>query len=367
MMKILFLIVLMLIPQSALCSDSLKLKKIKLPQSFSIELYATNIKGARAMTFSDDGTLFVGSKNGKVYAITKKRKVYKIDSGLLLPIGIDYFDKDLYVSDLTRIRKYINIMKNLKDPPAPIMINDTFPSDRHHGGKYVKIGPDRKIYVTIGAPCNVCLKEDNRYATITRMDLTGNNFEIYARGVRNSVGFDWHPLTGDLWFTDNGRDWMGDDSPPDELNRSWEKSQHFGFPFMHGEQIHDPDFWHKRPDVTFIPPAFELPAHIAPLGMRFYTGNMFPGYYKNGIFIAEHGSWNRSEKIGYRVSFISISDNKALSYSTFASGWLENESAWGRPVDVESGPDGALYVSDDRAGVIYRIYYSKEENGFKDR
>ena len=359
MIKKFILIMLVVFPQSVSCLDDLNLDKIKLPENFRIEIYASDITSARAMAFADNGTLFVGSKTGDLYAITKKRKSYKIDTGLRLPIGIDFYQDDLYVSDLTRIRKYKNILKNLGHPPAAITINDTFPGDKHHGGKFMKIGPDKKIYVTIGAPCNVCLREDERYATITRMDLNGDNFEIYARGVRNSVGFDWHPGTKELWFTDNGRDMLGDDIPPDELNRSESYGQHFGFPFIHGKQVRDPDYWREKPKIDFTPPAYELPAHVASLGMRFYTGDMFPDYYKNGIFIAEHGSWNRSEKIGYRVSFIKIRDNKAVSYEIFASGWLYNGSVSGRPVDVQTGPDGALYVSDDKADVIYRIYYDK--------
>lgn len=360
-MKKLFLIFFFLIPQSVSCSNSLSLDKIKLPENFRIETYATGIQSARAMDFAEDGTLFVGSKNGTVYAITKNKNVYKIDNGLKLPIGIDFYNNDLYVSDLSRIKKYKNILKNLKHPPTAIIINSTFPGQRHHGGKFIKIGPDKKLYVTIGAPCNVCLEKDERFATITRIDLNGKNFEVYARGVRNSVGFDWHPVTKELWFTDNGRDRMGDNKPPDELNRSHKKDQHYGFPFVHGKQIKDPKYWSENLKINFTPPEYELQAHVASLGMRFYTGNMFPDYYKNGIFISEHGSWNRSNKIGYRVSFIKIKDNKAVSYEIFASGWLENENAWGRPVDVAVAPDGALYISDDKANAIYRIYYDKKK------
>jgi glucose/arabinose dehydrogenase len=356
----LVLIILMLLPPSVSCSDSLLTERIKLPDNFRIEVYASDIQSARAMTFAEDGTLFAGSKNGNVYAITKSRDVYIVDKGLDLPIGIDYHNNDLYVSDLSKIRKYKNILKHLKQRPIPVIINDNLPGDTHHGGKFIKIGPDNKIYLTIGAPCNVCLKVDERYATISRMDINGGNFEVYAKGVRNSVGFDWHPGTGELWFTDNGRDWMGDYEPPDELNRSNNTRQHFGFPFVHGRQIKDPDYGDRKPEINFIPPEYELPAHTASLGMRFYTGNMFPDYYKNGIFVAEHGSWNRSTKIGYRVSFIKITNNKAASYEIFASGWLDNNNSWGRPADVEPGPDGALYVSDDKADAIYRIYYDKE-------
>jgi len=359
-MKKLLLVLLFLIPQSISCSESPNLKNIKLPPDFRIEVYAAGIRGARAMTFGDDGTLFASSKSGNIYAVTPDREVLIIDSGLTLSIGIDFYSGDLYASDLTKIRKYKNILKDLKHPPTAVIINDSFPGDGHHGGKFLKVGPDRRLYVTIGAPCNACLKDDERYAAISRIDLDGEHFEIYARGVRNSVGFDWHPVTGELWFTDNGRDWLGDKEPPDELNHADKMGQHFGFPFIHGRDVEDPHYWKVKPDILFTPPAYELPAHVASLGMRFYTGNMFPNYYKNGIFIAEHGSWNRSEKIGYGVSFVKVRDNKAISYEIFASGWLEPGTVWGRPADVEIGPDGALYVSDDRADVIYRISYEKK-------
>ncbi len=360
-MKTVFLIILLSILLISSCSEALVVNEIDLPEHFSIEVYASGMTNARAMTFADDGTLFAGSKEGTVYAITKDRAVIPVAKGLRLPIGIDWHNNDLYVSDRSKILKYPNIVQNLSTPPEPVTVTDTLPGDRHHGGKFLKIGPDEKIYFTIGAPCNVCIKEDNRYATISRMDLDGRNYEIYAAGVRNSVGFDWHTETNELWFTDNGRDRMGDNAPPDELNRSIGKGQHFGFPFMHGKGIKDPDYWEKGPDRELTPPAHELPAHVAALGMRFYTGTMFPDYYKNGIFIAEHGSWNRSSKTGCRVSFVKIRDNKAVSYEVFASGWLQNEQYSGRPADVEVGPDGALYVSDDKADAIYRITY-RERN-----
>lgn len=359
-MKKFILIILFLISLSVSCSASPDLKNIKLPPNFRIDVYATGIQGARAMTFADDGTLFVSSKSGNIYSVTRGGEVSVIDRGLKLSIGIDYYDGDLYVSDLTRIRKYKDILKDLEKPPAAVIINNTFPGDSRHGGKFIKVGPDKKLYVTIGAPCNVCLKEDERYAAITRIDLNGENFDIYARGVRNSVGFDWHPETGELWFTDNGRDWLGDDRPPDELNRAQQQGQHFGFPYVHGKRIEDPDYRKRKSDSSFTPPAYELPAHVASLGMRFYTGDMFPSYYRNGIFIAEHGSWNRTEKTGYRISFVKVKYSEAISYEIFASGWLENGAVFGRPVDVEIGPDGSLYVSDDEADVIYRISYGKE-------
>ena len=185
----------------------------------------------------------------------------------------------------------------------------------------------------------------------------GGKPEIYAEGVRNTVGFDWHPETGDLWFTDNGRDWMGDDLPPDELNHAPVKGMHFGFPYCHGTQIPDPEYGRDRSCNRFSPPAMELGPHVAALGMKFYTGRMFPDEYKDQIFIAEHGSWNRTDPIGYRITLVGLKEDRAVSYRVFARGWLRRDRAWGRPVDVLVTPDGALLVSDDRAGAIYRIYY----------
>jgi len=228
-----------------------------------------------------------------------------------------------------------------------------------HGWKFIAFGPDGMLYVPIGAPCNVCLSDDPRYATITRMHRDGSGFEVYARGVRNSVGFDWHPLTRRLWFTDNGRDWLGDDQPPDELNFAPVQGLHYGFPHCHGGTIVDPEFGSPTSCQDYMAPVARLGAHVAALGMRFYTGQMFPEAYRGQIFIAEHGSWNRSQKTGYRVSLVRLDGNKAISYEPFAQGWLIGNSAWGRPVDVALMADGSLLVSDDQNGVIYRISYQE--------
>jgi glucose/arabinose dehydrogenase len=213
------------------------------------------------------------------------------------------------------------------------------------------------LYVPVGAPCNVCERTDMPYATIMRMQPDGTGLEVFASGVRNTVGFDWHPGTGDLWFTDNGRDWMGDDLPPDELNRAPRKGLHFGFPYCHGGTIPDPDFGKKKSCEDFTPPAIQLGSHVAALGMRFYRGKMFPREYENQIFIAEHGSWNRSTPVGYRITLVRLKEDRAVKYEVFAEGWLEGFMAWGRPVDLLVMPDGSLLVSDDRANAIYRITY----------
>jgi len=358
MKKLIFLPVILLII-SAAPVFALSIEKLSLPPGFGVEVYAEGLETARGMAFSDKGTLFVGSKNGNVYAVTPQRDVKIVARGLSMPVGLDFHGGDLWVSEISRIIRLKNIESNLDVPPKPQVVNDTFPKERSHGWKFIKIGPDNKLYVPVGAPCNVCLRKDRRFASIMRMDPDGRNLEMFAEGVRNTVGFDWHPDSGELWFTDNGRDLMGDNLPPDEINRATQEGLHFGFPFLHGRSVEDPVFWNKRPQTDFTLPEYELPAHVAALGMRFYTGSMFPEYYRNGIFVAEHGSWNRSRKIGYRVSFIKLRDSSPLVYETFVSGWLVKETAWGRPVDVEIGPDGALYVSDDRANCVYRIYYEK--------
>jgi glucose/arabinose dehydrogenase len=293
---------------------------------------------------------------GKVYAIRPDRTVIVIDDSLEMPTGLDYYKGDLYVSEISRILKYENILQTMDKSPEPVVVNGSFPKDKWHGWKFIRVGPDGKLYVPVGAPCNVCIPDSIWHARIFRMTLDGGTIEYFAEGVRNTVGFDWNPATGTFWFTDNGRDEMGDDMPPDELNKSRVDGQNFGFPYLHGN-IKDPEFWPKRPkNVLFNTPAFELPAHVASLGMRFYTGKMFDEKYRGGIFIAEHGSWNRSKKTGYRISFIRIEEDRATAYEVFAAGWLQGETAWGRPADVQVGPDGSLFVSDDLAGCIYRIY-----------
>lgn len=337
--------------------------KIMLPEGFRIALYAWDVENARSMCLSPEGTLFVGSRNaGKVYAISDRDHDHRADSvitlreGLNTPNGVAFRDGSLYVAEIDRILRWDNIQDHLENPGKPAVVTDRLPSDRWHGWRVIRFGPQGMLYISIGAPCNVCKPEGREYASIMRMNADGSGLEIFAHGIRNSVGFDWHPETDELWFTDNGRDWMGDDRPPDELNRAALKGMHFGFPFCHGEDIQDPEY-DGRHCSEFIPPEMELGPHVAALGMRFYTGKMFPERYVGGIFIAEHGSWNRSIPIGYRIMFVSMVDNRPVSYEVFAEGWKMGSVAWGRPVDVQVMPDGAILVSDDKAGVIYRISY----------
>ncbi|HWQ69332.1 MAG TPA: PQQ-dependent sugar dehydrogenase [Patescibacteria group bacterium] len=344
----------------------LPLHQIHLPPGFEVSIYANPVPNARSMALSPNGTLFVGTRTaGNVYAVLDRNRDQKADEiitvarGLNMPNGVAFYNGALYVAEVNRILRYDDIEAHLKDPPAPVVVYDGFPLDRHHGWKFIRFGPDGWLYIPVGAPCNVCEREDGRYASITRIKPDGTQLEIFARGVRNTVGFDWHPKTRELWFTDNGRDWMGDDLPPDELNYAPRPELHFGFPYCHGRTISDPGFGKQRRCEQFTPPAMELGPHVAALGMRFYTGTMFPDEFRNQIFIAEHGSWNRSAPIGYRVMLARVADQRALTYEVFAAGWLQNGHAWGRPVDLLVMPDGAMLVSDDEADVIYRISYRK--------
>lgn len=347
--------------------SSLPLEEINLPEGFTISIYADNLKNARSMALSPDGTLFVGTqKEGNIYAVRdtdgdfKADETYVIDSGLRSPNGVAIKDGDLYIADVENLWIYRNVESDLQNPVSRELIYDDYPKDFHHGWKYIAFGPDGKLYVPVGAPCNICESQNELYASITRMDPDGSNREIYAHGVRNTVGFTWHPDTGEMWFTDNGRDLMGDEVPPCELNKVTEAGQHYGYPYCHGGSIKDPEFGDKYPCDDFVKPEQQLGPHVAPLGIKFYDGNQFPEDYNGHAFIAEHGSWNRSKKIGYRISMVRIENNEAVSYETFADGWLDDEAqeVWGRPVDVLIMPDGSMLVSDDMANVIYRIAYS---------
>jgi glucose/arabinose dehydrogenase len=346
----------------------LPLEKIKLPKGFSIAVYA-EVPRARSMTLAPDGTVFVGNRDGRaVYAVVNRDgdyragEVVKIADGLQSPNGVAFKDGSLYVAETARILRFDGVLGFVKAPPSartplkPVVITARLPSAGGHDWRYLAIGPDGLLYLQIGAPCNICDRGDP-FATIVRMKPDGSNFEIFARGVRNSVGLTWHPDTKELWFTDNGRDNLGDDVPPDELNRAPRSGLHFGYPYCHGGTIADPQFGAGHPCSNYTPPVQTLGPHVASLGLRFYTGTMFPPEYRKQIFIAEHGSWNRSKKIGYRVTLVRLDGDRAVKYEPFAEGWLQGEQAWGRPVDVLELPDGSLLVSDDFANVIYRITY----------
>ena len=359
-------LVLLLVALVATGQTQSDLARIKLPPGFAIELWA-RVENARQMALGHDdpaagGTVFVGSmRAGKVHAVRydarfKVQGVKLVASGLQLPVGVAYRNGSLYVSAVSRILRYDQVEAATESVLAPVIVTDKLPTETHHGWKFIAFSPDGKLYVPVGAPCNVC-EPGQRHGNILRMNADGSGVETFAVGVRNSVGFDWEPNSGELWFTDNGRDMLGDDTPPDELNHAPRAGMHFGFPYCHGGDVADPEFGAKRNCADFSAPAQKLGPHVASLGMRFYAGRMFPPAYRGQIFIAEHGSWNRSEKIGYRVSLVRIQGGKAQAYEPFASGWLQGGAVWGRPADVLVLPDGSLLVADDYAGAIYRITY----------
>ena len=352
----------------ATCAGAdLRLEAIRLPEGFSISVFAANVPGARSLARGDKGTIFVGTRaQGKVYALVdadgdhRAETMHVLASGLNMPNGVAFSDGALYVAEIDRIRRFDGIEGRLASPGEPATLPKTFPDIEHHGWKFIAFGPDGLLYVPVGAPCNICLSEDKTFASITRMKPDGTGWEVFAHGVRNTVGFAWHPATRQLWFTDNGRDHLGDDAPPDELNHAPRGGMHFGYPFCHGAGIVDPELGAGSKCSEFTPPARALGPHVAALGMRFYDGTAFPETWRGRIFIAEHGSWNRSKPIGYRVMTVSLKGDEAVDYSVFAEGWLDASSGkpWGRPVDILVMPDGSLLVSDDYGDAIYRIAWN---------
>ena len=367
-MVIIALVLLALIPRTTSPGNpgrDLPLDTIRLPPGFRIDYYAEDVPGARSLTRGPDGLVFVGTRGeGKVYALVdsdrdqRADRVVIIADGLTMPNGVAYRNGSLYVAEISRVIRYDDIAERLDNPPVPVVVSDAFPDNTLHGWKFIAFGPDGKLYVPVGAPCNACIPPYSDYAALHRMNPDGTELELYASGIRNTVGFDWDPLTGELWFTDNGRDFLGENLPPDELNIAKAGGLNFGFPYCYGENIPDPDLNAGGSCAGYVPAALPLAAHVASLGMRFYTGDMFPGDYRNQVFIAEHGSWNRIVPTGYRVSLVKRDNSTPVSYGIFAEGWLQGRSAWGRPVDVLVMPDGALLVSDDLAGTVYRISYA---------
>lgn len=359
----------LLLPCVALADDSSpplqdKLALLQLPPGFEIRIFAEGIENARQMARGDTGVIFVGSRSaGKVHAITDEdhdgvaNQIWQIADGLKMPSGLEFRDGSLYVGDLNRILRYDDIENQLKNPPEPVVVTDTLPDKTHHGWKYLRFGPDGWLYVPVGAPCNIC--DEAGFAQIRRMQPDGSGEEVFASGVRNSVGMAIHPQSGELWFTDNGGDMMGDDIPADELNLASKPGLHFGYPYCHEGEIPDAEFGEGKSCADYQPPELKLGAHVAALGMGFYTGDMFPPGYQGSLFIARHGSWNRSEKVGYDVVRVSFMEDGAIEgMQPFVSGWLQGQDEWGRPSDVMQLPDGSLLVADDKASVIYRITYS---------
>ena len=335
------------------------LSQIRLPEGFGISLLTDQVPGARAMAWGENGTLFVGSRSSdKVYAVKPDGQVKALADGLQMPVGVTFHKGDLYVSSINRIVVLRDIEAHLDAPPKVEELPAQFPKETAHGWKFIAFGPDDKLYVPVGAPCNICRPDREQYANLQRMNADGSAREVVAYGIRNTVGFTWHPQTKQLWFTDNGRDMLGDDKPDDELNKVSRMGEDFGYPDCHQGDIADPEEG-KKPCSAFTPPVAKLGPHVAALGLRFYTGEQFPAEYRNSLFIAEHGSWNRTQKIGYRVKRVELNDDGTLKrQSVFAEGWLDKSGeVLGRPADVLVAPDGSLLVSDDQNGAIYRIRY----------
>jgi glucose/arabinose dehydrogenase len=352
-------------PPLAAAPDKLPLAKLKVPAGFNIEVYASGMANARSLALGDKGTVFVGSRLlDKVYGIVNKdgkREVKVIATGLYRPNGVAFKDGTLYIAELSKVSKIEKIEDNLDNPPKPVVIYDSLPKDEAHGWKFIAIGPDNKLYLEVGQPGNNVLHDD-AHGQIRRINLDGSGAEVVARGVRHSVGFDWHPETKQLYFTDNSRDWMSEDLPNDELNRVTKVGEHFGSPYCWQGNIPDPEFGWGHSCSEFTPPVGLMGPHAATLGMRFYTGSMFPKSYKNVAIIARHGSWNKTNKFGGDVVAVHLNkDGTVKSIDPLITGFLEDNKYVGRPVDVMQMKDGSLLVSDDWNGAVWRITYGKQK------
>lgn len=342
-----------------------ELANFKLPAGFRISVFSDQVPAARSMAVSPSGIVFVGSRAaGKVYALLSTRHDYVIDKvltlaeGLDAPIGVAFLNGALYVSEISRLIRFDDIETTFDQSPTYRVVDTGLPGDKWHGEKIVKVGPEGKLYIPVGAPCNVCNKENDLHSKIYRMNPDGSQREEVARGIRNSVGFAWHPGTRHLWFTDNGRDLLGDNLPSDKLNTAPAAGLHFGFPYCAGGVVADPEFAAGRKCSEFVEPMVKLGPHVGSLGLAFNTGNQFPPPYKHQLFVAEHGSWNRPQKIGYRVALITLADSKVVSDTVFIDGFVQNGDVIGRPVDITFLADGSMLVSDDHRGRVYRVTYS---------
>jgi glucose/arabinose dehydrogenase len=353
-------------PPLPVAADKLPLDKLKVPKGFKIEVYASGMANARSLALGDKGTVFVGSRLvDKVYAIVDKggkREVKVIASGLYRPNGLAFKNGTLYIMELSQLSKIDNIEDNLDNPPKPTVVVKDLPKDEAHGWKYLAIGPDNKAYFEIGSPCNICMPREG-YGTMRRVNLDGSGMETIAHGIRNTVGFDWHPVSKEMYFTDNGRDWFSEELPNDELNRMTKVGQHFGFPYCHQGDLPDQEFGWGRKCSEFTPPIAMMGPHSAALGMKFYTGNSFPAKYKNQILVARHGSWNKSNKVGGDIVVVNLKkDGNAGPMEFLVTGFLDNNTYVGRPVDVLVMKDGSVLISDDWNGAVWRVSYGNNSD-----
>lgn len=381
MYKFIFLIALFPSISTIVAAEHLQdqLAKLSMQEGFTISVYTDQVPGARSLSISPDGVLYVGTRQsyprrqniGKVYAVVDTdddglaETVHTVAEGLNVSNGVAFHQGSLYIAELNRVIRIDNVETDLGEQKPFTVINDDFPSDMMHGWKYLGIGPDNRIYVPVGAPCNICDRGADGYSNIQVMNLDGSDKQVYARGIRNTVGFDWHPDTGELWFTDNGSDGMGDELPNDELNHAPEQGMHFGYPFCHEGSLPDKDFGVGVDCGSYQQPVAKMGPHVAAIGMRFYTGEQFPETLRNQPIVALHGSWNRTKEAGhtgYKVVAPRIDENNQfIEIQTLVEGWLEEDNSyWGRPVDIEMAPDGSVYISDDLAGVIYKLSYISE-------
>ena len=339
--------------------------KIKMPKGFHVEVWAHGMPGVRMMARGSQGTIWAGSRIiGRVYEIKDKGGVRQhriLAEKLTQPNGVAFQGGNLYIMAINRVFRYDGIEDNPNVKPVELTAQFKLPPDVHHNWKFIAFGPDSRLYVQVGAPCNIC-EPSPEHGQIRRYIADGSGMEVVARGVRNSVGFDFHPQTGELWFTDNGRDWQGENGPQDELNRVSKMGEFFGFPYCHANGIPDMDIKKKDPCKGATLPVALMGPHAAALGMRFYTGSMFPKEYQNSIFVARRGSWNRSELFGFDVANVRAgADGKNAKVTPFMTGFRDpkENKFWGRPVDVLQLPDGSMLVADEQVGAIYRVTYKK--------
>ena len=355
-------------PPLATAADKLPIDRLKVPDGFKVELYASGLPNARSLALGDKGTVFVGSRVvDKVYAIVNKdgkREVKVVVSGLYRPNGVAFKNGTLYIAELSQISKIDNVEDTLDNAPKPTVIYSDLPKDEAHGWKFLAVGPDNMLYFNIGAPCNICMPSP-AHAQLRRIKLDGSGAEVIAQGIRQVVGMDFHPASKVLYFTENQRDWLSEDQPNDKLNRLLNPGKdNFGFPYCDGGDIEDSTFGWGHSCSEFTKPILQLGPHVAPLGMRFYTGRTFPARYRDAIFLARHGSWNKTHKIGGDIYVVNLNkDGTVKSHEPFMTGFLQNNEYIGRPVDVLVMPDGSLLISDDRNGAVYRVSYGEKSAG----